>query len=171
MNWRCSLVVFSALVGIALTAQRAEAQTTTYSYDALGRLTGATHPGGATVAYTYDAAGNRTQVTTGGATPPPPPAPLSASVSATSYTRSASSVPAAITCQGHGGSGTYSYYWQRLSGDTLTETTTDGYTAATGWVRPVASTTYRASTWRCRVTDTAAAVAYSPNVAVSVKTN
>ena len=38
---------------------------TTYTYDALGRLTSVTYSNGKTITYTYDAAGNRTQVTQG----------------------------------------------------------------------------------------------------------
>jgi YD repeat-containing protein len=37
--------------------------TTTYGYDALGRLVSVTYPDGQTINYAYDAAGNRTQLT------------------------------------------------------------------------------------------------------------
>ena len=37
--------------------------TTTYQYDALGRLTSVSYPNGSTITYSYDAAGNRTQMT------------------------------------------------------------------------------------------------------------
>jgi RHS repeat-associated protein len=46
------------------------AGTTSYSYDALNRLTGASYPNGATQAFTYDAAGNRTSETQNGQTTP-----------------------------------------------------------------------------------------------------
>ena len=36
--------------------------TTTYQYDALGRLVTATYSNGSVITYSYDAAGNRTQV-------------------------------------------------------------------------------------------------------------
>jgi RHS repeat-associated protein len=42
--------------------------TESYTYDALGRLTQVSYPGGPTVSYTYDAAGNRTTETRGGST-------------------------------------------------------------------------------------------------------
>jgi RHS repeat-associated protein len=42
--------------------------TENYSYDALGRLTQVSYPGGLTVSYTYDAAGNRKTETRGGST-------------------------------------------------------------------------------------------------------
>ncbi|WAC59785.1 beta strand repeat-containing protein [Brevundimonas sp. SL130] len=41
--------------------------STTYTYDALGRLKTVTNAGGATVTYAYDAAGNRSQVVVAGA--------------------------------------------------------------------------------------------------------
>jgi RHS repeat-associated protein len=42
--------------------------TESYAYDALGRLTQASYPGGLTVSYTYDAAGNRKTETRSGST-------------------------------------------------------------------------------------------------------
>jgi YD repeat-containing protein len=50
------------LVGIALTSA-ALAATTTYQYDALGRLVQVNHNNGNVTTYTLDAAGNRTQLT------------------------------------------------------------------------------------------------------------
>ncbi|GAM99122.1 odd Oz/ten-m homolog 4 [alpha proteobacterium U9-1i] len=46
----------------ALLGRPANAETTAYQYDALGRLVKVTFNGGQVVEYTYDAAGNRTQV-------------------------------------------------------------------------------------------------------------
>jgi YD repeat-containing protein len=49
-----------------------QAETVTYTYDNLNRLTRTTYSGGRSIIYTYDAAGNRTsiQVLAGGAAPP-----------------------------------------------------------------------------------------------------
>jgi YD repeat-containing protein len=55
-----SLVIFA-------TCSAALASTTTYQYDALGRLSGVTE-GAASVNYSYDPAGNRTQKQTSGGT-------------------------------------------------------------------------------------------------------
>ena len=44
-----------------LATGSATAGTTTYKYDALGRVTEVDYPDGSIVKYTYDAAGNRTQ--------------------------------------------------------------------------------------------------------------
>ena len=49
------------VVGLASPALAA----TTYTYDALGRVSSVTYSNGKTITYTYDAAGNRTQVTQG----------------------------------------------------------------------------------------------------------
>lgn len=54
------LACLSLAAGAALAAT-----TTTYDYDALGRLTGVTTSDGKVVTYQYDAAGNRTQVASG----------------------------------------------------------------------------------------------------------
>lgn len=61
-----------------------QADTVTYAYDTLGRLTEVRHSDGSTVTYTLDPAGNRTQV----ATSTPPGAPASISVPAISSTGS-----------------------------------------------------------------------------------
>ncbi len=46
----------------------AAAATTTYTYDALGRVIMVVYDNGSTVTYSYDAAGNRTTVATTGPT-------------------------------------------------------------------------------------------------------
>lgn len=159
----CSLAVATVIV---FAPSGARAQSVTYGYDALGRLTTANYPNGATITYTYDAAGNRTQVTNA-ATPPPP---LAATVSASSWTRTPSNTPAAITCTGSGGVAPYSYRWIYVSGDTLTELV-DEFSNSGTWFRPVPTSTARTSTWRCRVTDSTTTTANSSNVAVSIRTN
>ena len=46
-------------IGIAVLASATLlADTTSYTYDAAGRLTQVTYPNGKTITYTYDAAGN-----------------------------------------------------------------------------------------------------------------
>lgn len=63
-------LAFVAAVAMSVsTMARAAAGTEYYQYDARGRLTQVTYPGGSVIAYTYDAAGNR--VSSG--LPPPPP--------------------------------------------------------------------------------------------------
>lgn len=54
-------VLIWAVVGCLTSAS---AQSATYSYDALGRLTLVNYSNGSATAYSYDAAGNRTQVNT-----------------------------------------------------------------------------------------------------------
>lgn len=162
----CGLVVATAIV---FAASSVKAQSVTFGYDALGRLTTANYPSGTTITYTYDSAGNRTQVTNAATPPPPPPPPLAATVSASSWTRTPSSTPAAITCTGSGGVAPYSYRWVYVSGDVLTEAV-DEFSGSTTWTRPSTSTA-KTSTWRCRVTDSTTATANSSNVAVSIRTS
>jgi len=57
---------------IFAAASAANAQSATYSYDALGRLNGAVYTAGSDVFYAYDAAGNRTQQTVVASTNQPP---------------------------------------------------------------------------------------------------
>lgn len=55
--------VSAVLLGGALSAPAANADTTTYQYDALGRLARVDYANGRFIVYSYDAAGNRTVVT------------------------------------------------------------------------------------------------------------
>lgn len=164
-------VAVAVAVLMAMTPGRAMAQSVAYTYDPLGRVSTATYPNGVTVAYTYDPAGNRAQVTRNTAPPPPPPSmPLTVAASPTSWTLTPTSTPPPVVCTAYGGTAPYSYYWQFVSGDNVTEVV-DPSSSAGVWFRPVATTTARLSTWRCRVTDAASTTVNSPNVAVSVRTN
>lgn len=65
---RCAgaLRLVAALLGcLTLQTTRSFGETTTYTYDALGRLRTAVDTNGAAVVYKYDNAGNRTQVSNG----------------------------------------------------------------------------------------------------------
>jgi len=70
---RSAILFLCALPSVAATSSPAFAQeTTTYTYDALGRIVTVNRSGGpangTAAEYTYDAAGNRTLVSTTGAT-------------------------------------------------------------------------------------------------------
>ncbi len=71
MAGRCARAL-AALIGVVVLslAGAANAGTTTYTYDARGRVTGVTYTDGTTIAYTYDSAGNRTQYVVSGAAAP-----------------------------------------------------------------------------------------------------
>lgn len=156
---------------MVVTPGRPMAQSVSYTYDPLGRVSTATYPNGVTVAYTYDAAGNRTQVVRNTTPPPPPPPPpLTVTANPTSWTLTPTTTPPPVVCTAYGGTAPYSYHWQFVSGDNLTEVV-DPASSAGVWFRPVATATARLSTWRCRVTDAASATANSANVTVSIRTN
>ena len=55
------MMLIAAATGLVLAATSAFAGTTTYKYDALGRVVEVDYPDGSIVQYTYDAAGNRTR--------------------------------------------------------------------------------------------------------------
>ena len=55
------VVTAAMAVGVILAASPSLAGTTTYKYDALGRVIEVDYADGSIVQYTYDAAGNRTQ--------------------------------------------------------------------------------------------------------------
>lgn len=74
--------VTAAWIAIAvLNNATAQAQSVTYSYDALGRIADATYSNGAVIAYSYDAAGNRTQVVATSGAPNTPPVAINDVVS------------------------------------------------------------------------------------------
>ncbi len=75
MSARKHLVVAGGLLvaGGALTAAGVAAQTTTYKYDALGRLTEVHRVDGFINEYNYDDAGNRQSVQSYPSSLPPPP--------------------------------------------------------------------------------------------------
>jgi YD repeat-containing protein len=65
---RIKIVLIGVLAVIFLSvtpshSSWAASDSTTYSYDALGRLTQVTYANGTSIVYAYDAAGNRTSVT------------------------------------------------------------------------------------------------------------
>jgi YD repeat-containing protein len=68
---RMLLIQLMAGVSAFALSKDAFAQDVTYTYDALGRISTATYPNGATITYSYDPAGNRTQVVQVAGTPAP----------------------------------------------------------------------------------------------------
>ncbi len=62
----CSIISALSRSLLDLRVQRASAETTQYSYDALGRLTAVTYSSGGGETYAYDAAGNRTTLSQSG---------------------------------------------------------------------------------------------------------
>lgn len=80
MKNKANIYLLSAAVGVLLAGGNAEASdTTTYTYDALGRLVAVSTSGGVnkglSVATCYDRAGNRANYTVSGASGTPPAAP------------------------------------------------------------------------------------------------
>lgn len=141
----------------------------TYTYDALGRLTSATYPGGVTITYSYDPAGNRTEVVSAPTPPPPPPGPLTAAASALSWFSGPSGEDPPVSVAIGGGTPPYYLAWQRVSGNPATEAsnptgtpTTWAFTGTPGF--PWQKT----STWRCQVSDSASTVVLTGDVAVTI---
>jgi YD repeat-containing protein len=58
---RTATIALLAIIASLSLASTAAAGTTSYTYDALGRVATAVYPNGTTVVYHYDSAGNRTQ--------------------------------------------------------------------------------------------------------------
>jgi len=57
---RAILISTALVTGLVLMASSANAGTTTYKYDTLGRVIEVDYPDGSIITYTYDKAGNRT---------------------------------------------------------------------------------------------------------------
>lgn len=118
--------LIGALIALALGAGAGQASTTTYGYDALGRLISTAY-GSTTVSYTYDAAGNRTQVAISAA-------PIAGAVSLSVAANSSSN---AVTLSLSGGTATSvtvstgaSHGSASASGTSITYTPTSGYSGS-----------------------------------------
>lgn len=163
--WLLLRLLSVAVIVSAIAVTATLAATINYTYDELGRLRTVTYDGGITTTYTLDAAGNRTNVTTGGGS-------LQAQLSATQWNwykegPNPPLVPPAVVVTASGGSGGYTYSWQRVSGDTQTTATTPT-SNSTQWSRPsVPLNTLISSVWRCQVTDGASGSTFSANVTVT----
>jgi hypothetical protein len=70
----------------------------------------------------------------------------------------------AIVVSAFGGSGIYTYTWEKISGDNQA-INVSGNTAT--WDGPTYSGSTLSSVWRCKVTDSAGNVAYTPSVSVT----
>ncbi|HEV7227758.1 RHS repeat domain-containing protein [Brevundimonas sp.] len=140
-----------------------------YTYDALGRLTSAAYPNGVTITYAYDPAGNRIQVVAASPPPPPPPGPLTASASASTWFSgpSGEDPPVAVTISG--GTPPYFLTWQKVSGNPATQAVNPSGTPTT-WVftGTPGFPWQKVSTWRCQVSDSASAVVFTSDVAVTI---
>ncbi len=163
-----------AVAGGALIAllRPTVARADTYTYDALGRLTSVTYANGNTVFYVYDSAGNRTEMQVNGTpasppspAPPPPPAALTVDITATTWVEGDAPVAAIAS----GGTPPYAWQWERVSGLSTVQPVdpTFGMTDFK-WTGNNPDPPLKIATWRCRVTDAASTVVYTPSVEATI---
>ncbi|MBS0297117.1 MAG: tandem-95 repeat protein [Proteobacteria bacterium] len=121
----------AGVLALGLASAAIADPTTTYGYDALGRLTSVIYPDGQTINYAYDAAGNRTQLTPihnpvanadAGSTPMNTAATLSVLANDTDSVSGHTLTISSVTTPGHG------------STSIVTGSTQVQYTPATGYI-------------------------------------
>lgn len=71
-----------------------------------------------------------------------------------------------VTATPSGGTGPYTYLWEKVSGDTLSAASASS--ATTTWNASGTAPETKTAYWRCKVTDSLATVAYSATVTVSL---
>lgn len=131
---------------LALTSAAPGAETVTYSYDSLGRLTAVSRSGtvnnGITANYSYDSADNRTNVTvtTGGASSPPPASPPPASPPASSPPPPAFSITGGAANEGSNLIFTISKSGSTTSSLSVNYATSNGSASAPGDYYPASGT-------------------------------
>lgn len=148
-------------------SQIATSSSTTYSDTSVSA--------GGTYSYrvaSYDNAGNVSGQSNAMSVTTPVPLVVSVNTTTWSYFFQVGQPPRVsrdVTVSPSGGTGGYSYLWERVSGDTVT-TVVNPTSHTTGWSRSIPQffVTYT-SVWRCRVTDTSGNVAYSPNITVTFR--
>lgn len=74
----------------------------------------------------------------------------------------------AVTVTPSGGVAPYNYSWERLNGDGSTGVENASWNS-TRFLRTGSFLNFYTSTWRCKVTDNAGTIAYSPNLTVDIE--